>query len=285
MSDIVRLTILGSGSSGGVPRANGDWGACNPANPKNRRRRCAALIEAARSAEDLAAGERVTRVAIDTSPDFREQMISARVPRLDGVVITHDHADQTHGLDDLRAFALLQRQRIPVWMDEPSAKSLTSRFGYAFQAPAGSPYPAILDARSMPEPGSAVKVDGPGGTVEIIPFDQEHGAIRSLGFKIGAIAYSADINALPDESAAILNQIGCWVVDALRHEPHGTHFSVSDALSALDAVSAQQGVLTNLHITLDYDALSAELPDHISSAYDGMTITETDSRITVSGAS
>lgn len=274
MSDVIRLTILGSGSSGGVPRANGDWGACDPDNPKNRRRRCAALIESARTRDDLAEGSRVTRIAIDMAPDFREQMISAAVPRLDGVVVTHDHADQTHGLDDLRAFALLQRQRIPVWMDAATRSSLLVRFGYAFQAPPGSPYPAILDAREMPQPGQVLSVDGAGGTVAITPFDQEHGGIRSLGFKIGNLAYSADISALPEDSGRIIQDIGCWVVDALRHEPHPTHFSVSDALDALATVSAKQGVLTNLHITLDHDALAAELPAHVSCGYDGLTITD-----------
>lgn len=282
MSGAVRMTLLGSGSSGGVPRANGDWGDCNPANSKNRRRRCAALIEAARTLEDLQQGDAVTRIVIDTAPDFREQMIAAAVPRLDGVVFTHDHADQTHGLDDLRAFALLQRQRIPVWMDEPTRSSLLTRFGYAFQAPPGSPYPAILDAREMPVPGQSLDVDGAGGPVSVTPFDQEHGGIRSLGFKIGGLAYSADISALPDASARILKGIQCWVVDALRHEPHPTHFSVSDALTALKAVSARQGVLTNLHITLDYDELAAQLPPHIHCGYDGLTITEAEGSIALS---
>jgi len=270
---VTRLTLLGTGSSGGVPRANGDWGSCDPENPRNRRRRCSALIEHAQSTEALDTGEAVTRVVIDTSPDFREQMLSARVPRLDGVVFTHDHADQTHGLDDLRAFALLQRQRIPVWMDEATRTTLFQRFSYAFIAPEGSLYPAILNAREMPLPGENLAIDGPGGSVTLIPFLQEHGRIMSLGFRTGQLAYSADINGLPIESTDILSGIGCWVVDALRDEPHPTHFSVSDALEALTRVGAQQGVLTNLHITLDHNTLSDRLPAHVACAYDGMTIT------------
>ena len=281
MSDITRLTLLGTGSSGGVPRANGDWGACDPANPRNRRRRCSALIEQARSRSDLETGEAVTRVVIDTSPDFREQMLSASVTRIDGVVMTHDHADQTHGIDDLRAFAYLQRQRIPVWMDRPTAKTLTSRFGYTFEAPPNSGYPPILDQRDMPDFGDPVVVEGPGGPVSIIPFDQEHGRIRSLGFRIGRMAYSADINGLPDDSAAILAGVDCWVIDALRDEPHPTHFNLDDALDALRRVAVPLGVLTNLHITLDHAALESRLPVGIRPGHDGLVVEETDGTVLI----
>ncbi|WP_417481786.1 MBL fold metallo-hydrolase [Maricaulis sp.] len=280
---VTRLTILGSGSSGGVPRANGDWGLCDPANPKNRRLRCSALIEHAADLDALQAGQAVTRIVIDTSPDFREQMLAARVPRIDAVLITHDHADQTHGLDDLRAFALLQRQRIPVWMDAATAKTLTTRFGYAFTAPPGSPYPAILDQQALPPMGETLVIDGAGGEVSVTGFDQEHGAIRSVGFRFGALAYSADINGLPEASAAVLSDVGCWVVDALRLEPHPTHFDVSDALREIRRVGARSAALTNLHITLDHDALSAELPDDVRCAYDGLQILASDDGISFEG--
>ena len=272
MSGLTRITLLGTGSSGGVPRANGDWGDCNPTNPRNRRRRCSALVERARSRADLDTGTAVTRVVIDTSPDFREQMLSAGVPRIDGVLLTHDHADQTHGIDDLRAFAYLQRERIPVWMDAPTTDTLTTRFGYTFETPPGSAYPAILDRRDMPDFGTPVTIEGPGGDVSLVPVDQEHGRIRSLGFRIGDMAYSPDINALPDKSVPLLDGVTCWVVDALRREPHPTHFNVDDALDALKRVNAQFGVLTNMHITLDYDALIDTLPEHVWPGYDGMRL-------------
>ncbi|WP_323761245.1 MBL fold metallo-hydrolase [Maricaulis sp.] len=276
MSAVTRLTLLGTGSSGGVPRANGDWGDCDPANPKNRRRRCSALIERARSRAALSDGQAVTRVVIDTSPDFREQMLSAQVRRIDAVLLTHDHADQTHGIDDLRAFAYLQRQRIPVWMDVATRQTLTVRFGYTFAAPPGSGYPPILDQKVMPDFGDVLEIDGPGGCVSIAPFDQEHGRIRSVGFRIGQLAYSADINGLPDESASILDRVSCWVVDALRDEPHPTHFNVDDALAALARVKAASGVLTNLHITLDHAALSARLPEGVKAGFDGLRILASD---------
>lgn len=274
MSGLTRITLLGTGSSGGVPRANGDWGDCNPTNPRNRRRRCSALVEHARNRADLDGGEAVTRVVIDTSPDFREQMLSAHVSRIDGVVLTHDHADQTHGIDDLRAFAYLQRERIPVWMDDATAQTVIGRFGYTFETPPGSSYPAILERRDMPVPGHPVTVDGPGGTVSLVPVDLEHGRIRSLGFRIGDMAYSPDINALPEASVPLLYGVTCWIVDALRREPHPTHFTVDDALTALKRVNARFGVLTNMHITLDYDALVDTLPEQVWPGYDGMRLVQ-----------
>lgn len=268
------MTLLGTGSSGGVPRANGDWGACDPDNPRNRRRRCSALLERARTSSDLEDGDAVTRVVIDTSPDFREQMISAGVKRLDGVLLTHEHADQTHGIDDVRAFALLQRQRIPVWMDNRTADIMLARFSYAFVAPQGSIYPPILDARRELEPLQRVEIDGPGGVLSVTPFDQEHGPIRSLGFVSDGLAYSADISALPAESANLLQGVDCWAVDALREEHHPTHYTVSDALAAIEAIGAKRAVLTNLHITLDYDTLSKQLPEGVVCAYDGLSVTK-----------
>lgn len=272
MTGPVRLTLLGTGSSGGVPRANGDWGLCDPDNPHNRRRRCSALFERAVTRADLEAGEAVTRVVIDTSPDFREQMLAAQVRRIDGVAMTHDHADQTHGIDDLRAFAYLQRQRIPVWMNSATRQTLMMRFGYTFETPPGSGYPPILEPQDMPAPGQAFAIDGPGGTLELVPLDLEHGRIRSLGFRAGGLAYAPDLNHLPEDSAGLLHGVACWAVDALREEPHPTHFTVDDALAAIERVGAASAVLTNLHNTLDHDVLNARLPDHVTAGYDGFCV-------------
>ncbi len=205
-------------------------GDCNPNNPPATAAAAVLPWWSGRTpVPTWTAGEAVTRVVIDTSPDFREQMLSARVTRIDGVVLTHDHADQTHGIDDLRAFAYLQRQRIPVWMDSPTAATLVSRFGYTFDTPPGSSYPAILDRRDMPDFGKPVTIDGPGGEVSLIPVDQEHGSIRSLGFRIGDIAYSPDINALPEASVPAAGRCGLLDCRRLRREPHPTHFTVDDA--------------------------------------------------------
>lgn len=277
---IWQVTILGCGSSGGVPRPDGDWGACDPGNPKNRRRRCSILVEYAETTALFDAGERTVSV-IDTSPDFREQMLSANVKRLDAVIYTHDHADQTHGIDDLRPFVLRARKRMPVWMTPETAKSLTSRFKYVFKAREGSPYPAILEAHDIPSEGKCYHVDGPGGAMPVKMMHLEHGGIIAAGFRFGPFAYSPDVSAVPDRAFEILDRVPVWIVDALRETPHPTHASVSDALSWLTRAQAGRGVLTNLHVDLDYDVLSAKLPERIAPAYDGLSLRYADNGVSV----
>ncbi|MHA6288584.1 MBL fold metallo-hydrolase [Maricaulis sp. CAU 1757] len=272
MSGYIRLTLLGTGSSGGVPRSNGDWGACDPTEPRNERRRCSALIERACDRDTLEAGAAVTRLVIDTSPDFRAQMLAARVRHIDGVALTHDHADQTHGIDDVRAFAYFQEQRVPVWMDAATRATMMQRFGYVFETPSGSAYPPILEAMEMPAPGDAFRVTGPGGAIDITPIAQQHGRIPSLGFRVGGLAYSPDISGLPDSSLPHMSGLACWVVDALREEPHPTHFAVRDAIEAVRRVGAKAAVLTNMHNTLDYASLKRRLPDGFRPGHDGLQI-------------
>ena len=175
---VLRFTILGCGSSGGVPRLGGDWGDCDPANPKNRRRRCSMLVE--RLSETG-----VTRVLIDTSPDMRDQLLDAGVGHLDGVVYTHSHADHTHGIDDLRQIVFNTHRRLPVWADGPTQEALIARFGYAFVQPAGSPYPPILELHAIDGP---VVVPGAGGAVRLVPLEADHGSIMALGFRVGGLA-------------------------------------------------------------------------------------------------
>ncbi len=259
-----RLTILGCGSSGGVPRLGGDWGQCDPANPKNRRRRCAALIDRQ--------GERGrTRVLIDTGPDIREQLLDANVGALHGVLYTHDHADHTHGIDDLRVLVYRMKKRIDMWADGPTRASLVSRFGYCFETPAGRDYPAILNAHDI-HIGQAIAIEGPGGLVTAMPVRQEHGGIDTVGFRIGGLAYSPDISMVPEESIAALQGLDVWIVDALRDMPHPAHFTVTQALTWIERLKPKRAILTHLHVDLDYEALKRRLPDNVEPAYDGMTI-------------
>jgi phosphoribosyl 1,2-cyclic phosphate phosphodiesterase len=258
------FTILGCGSSGGVPRPALGWGACDPTNPKNRRRRTSLLVE-----RRNASG--VTRVLIDTSPDLREQLLAADVDGLDGVLYTHEHADHTHGIDDLRAIAIHRRALVNVHLDEATANVVKARFGYCFETPPGSEYPPIL-AEHRIEPGRGIIIDGSGGTITALPFVQEHGDIVSLGFRFGALAYSCDLKRLPADSIAALAGIDVWIVDALRHAPHPSHFSVAEALDWIGRVKPRRAILTNLHSDLDYEALRASLPAHIEPAFDGMRI-------------
>lgn len=263
----LRATILGSGSSGGVPRIGGHWGACDPNEPRNRRRRCSLLVE--QWDQDPS---KKTTILVDTSPDMRDQLIDANVQWIDGVLYTHDHADQSHGIDDLRMVALNGRRRVDVWMDAPTAETLTSRFGYCFEQLPGSGYPAILNEHRIEKMGEPIRVEGAGGTIEAIPFDQDHGGIRSLGFRFGPLAYSSDLVALPEESFSIIDGIEIWILDALRYAPHPTHAHVDLALEWIARVKPRKGVLTNLHVDLDYRRLSSELPANVEPAYDGMTI-------------
>lgn len=266
----LRVTILGSGSSGGVPRIGpdgGHWGACDPKEPKNRRRRCSLLVE---QWERNPAEKTV--VLVDTSPDMREQLIDAGVGPIHGVLFTHDHADQSHGIDDLRMVAINQRRRVDCWMDGPTSDTLLNRFGYCFREKPGAGYPPILNHHLIEEPGRALHIEGPGGTLVALPFDQDHGNIRSLGFRFGPLAYSADAVGIPDESFALLDGIHCWIVDALRYSPHPTHAHVEMALGWLKRAGVPHGVLTNLHVDLDYQALKAELPAGVEPAYDGMAL-------------
>ncbi len=259
----ITFTILGCGSSGGVPRLGGIWGDCDPANPRNRRRRCSLLVT-----RETAEG--VTRVLIDTSPDMREQLLDAGVGALDGVVYTHSHADHMHGIDDLRQVVFNQRQRLPVWADPQTQEALLSRFGYAFVQPEGSPYPPILDLNTIDGP---VTVPGAGGPVTLTPFRADHGSMDALGFRIGPLAYLPDAVDIPAESWPILQGLDCWIVDALRRKPHPTHAHLDMTLGWIARAKPARAVITNMHIDLDYDRLCAELPPHIPPAYDGMTVT------------
>ena len=260
----VTITILGCGSSGGVPRPGLGWGDCNPANPKNRRRRCSLLVE-------RGDGPR-TSVLVDTSPDLREQLIDAKVEWLDGVFFTHEHADHTHGIDDLRALFIHRRRRLEAYLNEPTSRVVAHRFDYCFVTPPGSSYPPILNEHRI-EPGTPVEIAGEGGSITVLPFLQDHGDIPSLGYRFGKVAYSSDLIDLPDASVALLAGLDLWIVDALRYKPHPSHFSVDDALRWIDRLKPRRAILTNMHADLDYDEIKARLPAHVEPAYDGMRVT------------
>jgi len=259
-----RFTILGCGSSGGVPRVGNDWGACDPSNPRNRRRRCALLIERIGKLG-------TTTVLVDTGPDLREQLLSVRLSRLDAVLFTHDHADHTHGIDDLRNIAYLSKRRVPVYADAETRMSLEERFGYCFTGKAGPNYPPILEARDIRAP-APLTIEGPGGEIVVTPVPQEHGDIVSLAFRVAGLAYSPDISGLPETSEPLLAGLDVWIVDALRYIPHPSHLSVKQALGWIERLKPRRAILTHLHVDLDYAKLQRELPAGIEPAFDGMTI-------------
>lgn len=261
----LRVTILGCGSSGGVPRVGSGWGACDPQEPRNRRRRCSVLVE-------RAGPDGTTTVLVDTSPDLREQLLATGTTHLDGVLFTHEHADHTHGIDDLRPLVIKMRRRIPVWADEKTGSLLRARFGYCFEQPRGSDYPPILDERRLDD-DVAVAIDGPGGRIAAHPFRMAHGNGDALGFRFGPIAYAPDVSYMPPEAEALLHDLDVLIIDALRYTPHPTHYSVADALALIERVKPQRAILTNLHTDVDYAALAATLPAEIQPAYDGLVVT------------
>ena len=259
------LTILGCGSSAGVPRPALGWGACDPENPKNRRRRYSLLVE-------RKGDHGVTRVVIDTSPDLREQLIDAHVDHIDAVFLTHEHADQTHGIDDLRSVVLHQRRRIPVYLNQSTAKDMMHRFSYCFVAPPGSDYPPILTQHSI-EAGESKTIEGKGGVVVMSALLLQHGNIPALGYRIGDAAYTPDVSDIPQASWPLLENLDLWIIDGLRYTGHPSHFSVGDALGWIDRFKPRRAVITNMHSDLDYEVLRQSLPPHVIPAHDGMRLT------------
>lgn len=259
-----RITILGCGSSGGVPRVGQGWGACDPSDPRNRRRRCSIFVQ-----QDGPEGR--TQVLVDTSPDLREQLLDLDVDRIDGILLTHSHADHTHGIDDVRPLVIKARHRIAIHMDEATAARVRRTFAYIFETPEGSLYPPLLDDERVTS-GTPVTVAGPGGPLTAIPFQVHHGEIDALGYRFGRIAYTPDLNAIPEASLPHLRDLDIWIVDALRYTDHPSHFSLAQTLGWIERLAPRRAVLTNLHTDMDYEALASKLPPNVEPAYDGLVL-------------
>jgi phosphoribosyl 1,2-cyclic phosphate phosphodiesterase len=261
----VTFTILGCGSSGGVPRLGQGWGACDPQNPKNRRRRCSLLVE--QTGNDGAK----TQVLVDMSPDLREQLLGQEIGRLDAILLTHSHADHIHGIDEVRPLVLMARRKIDLFMDAATSAIVRKKFGYIFETPAGSYYPPLLTEHRLVS-SQTITIKGPGGPLSSTPFQLEHGEIGALGFRFGRVAYSPDLNDIPSESVPFLHGLDVWIVDALRYRPHPSHFCVQETLRWIERLRPTRAVLTNLHTDLDFACLQRELPHNVEPAYDGMCL-------------
>ncbi len=256
----MKITILGCGHSLGVPVIGCDCAVCISKNPKNKRLRVSVLIEI-----------NGLNIVVDTSPDFRQQMLLTNIKKIDAVLYTHDHADHTHGLDDLRGFNALQKDVIPIYSNAEIIESLQKRFSYAFL-----PKPSE-NVIFRPSVAANILPDVPNhtfmiGNTKIIAFEQQHGKSSTLGYRIGDFAYSTDVNMLSEAAFEALSGVKCWVVDCLRYTPSYSHSHLSQTLQWKSHVNPQQTILTHMAHEFDYDTLSSELPTGVFAAYDGMVI-------------
>jgi len=256
----LRFTILGCGSSGGVPRLGGHWGNCDPNNVKNFRKRCSLLIQRFDN-------DNVTNVLIDTAPDMRQQLLDAKIGKLDAVIYTHEHADHLHGLDDLRMIVINMQKRLPVFASKQTKNSILERFGYAFKTPKGSPYPPILDMNDLTE---TLEIQGAGGPIKFTSFDVDHGNILVSAIKVNDVLYTPDISTVRNDNE--LRDLDYWILDSLRYKPHPSHVNLEQALGLIDRYKPKKAILTNLHVDLDYLTLLNETPDNVVPAHDGLQI-------------
>lgn len=243
------------------------WGSCDPANPRNRRRRCAMLVSRLDEASNA-----TTTVVIDAGADLREQLLSEHVDALDGVLLTHSHADHIFGLDDLRQLALHMRTPANVYMDEPTSKVVQQAFGYCFHQAEGSSYPAFCREIPIAHP-EPFTINGLGGPVAVQSIKAEHGDIDALGFRIADLVYLPDAKRISDSASfSHLNNIDTLVVDALRYKAHPTHMNVEESLEFIAKIGPRRAILTNMHSDLDFNELSKTLPAGVEAGYDGLTI-------------
>ena len=265
MKTSIQFTLLGTGSSGGVPRVGNQWGKCDPSNPKNRRRRCALLVE-------LLSDAGTTAVLIDAGVDLREQLLSANVMHLDGVLLTHSHADHIFGLDDLRQLALVMKSPIPVHMDANTADTVMPAFGYIFRQAPTSSYPAFCTDLEIHH-DKLTTIQGAAGAIEFHPLVVEHGDIHALGFRMGNIAYLPDMKKVADSrSLKALENLDVLIVDCLREVNHPAHLSLSESLEFIEQINPRRAVLTNMHSDLDYESLLKRLPENIVPGFDGFQL-------------
>ncbi len=250
----MKVMVLGCGSSGGVPLIGGRWGDCNPDNPRNRRTRASILIE-----------EGDTTVLVDTSPDMRQQLLASGTKKLDAVLYTHAHADHCHGIDELRGVSYMMQKSVDLYAESATLRQLTSRFGYIFYGGKDGFYKPVVAAHEI---SGLFKV----GSIEIVPFEQKHGSIKSLGFRFGDFAYSTDVNDFDESAVKALSGVKTWILDCVREKTHPTHFNVSDAVRWVGTIKPERTFLTHMNHTADYDALSRILPKGVQPAYDGLVI-------------
>lgn len=252
----MKIRVLGSGTSSGVPRIGNDWGSCDPAEPKNRRTRSSIMVESH--------GE---RLLVDCGPDLREQLLAAGMIDIDRVIVTHDHADHCHGIDELRVVVQHLGRPIPLHARQESLRRLQSRFAYVFEG--------VAIYRPIAEP-MAITEDMALGRARLRFVDQPHGGITSLGIRADeggrSFGYAIDFHDFTPEMANLYDRVDLWICDCLRREPHPTHAHLDAVLGWARELNVSQLLLTHLDKSMDYATLMAELPDWAAPAYDGQEI-------------
>lgn len=253
----IEVTILGCGSSGGVPLIGNIWGPCDPNDSRNIRRRVSILVK-----------KNNKTFLVDTSPDLRMQMIDANIKDVDAVLYTHSHADHVHGIDDLRAFCWQRKDNkpLPIYSDQYTIDQITRRFDYAFENKYGPAVPSLA-ANTIGIGNNTIQ----GINVEAIK--QIHGKGFSLGYRFDNIAYSTDVNNLPDESMKKLENLDLWIVDCVRYEPHYSHSHFDQTMSWINKLKPKKAILTHMGHWLDYNELNSKCPQNVEPGIDGMVIT------------
>jgi phosphoribosyl 1,2-cyclic phosphate phosphodiesterase len=254
---MLKLTVLGCGTSSGVPRIGPDWGACDPNEPRNRRTRASILVESA-----------TTRILVDTGPDLREQLIAANVSHIDAVLWTHDHADHCHGIDDLRQLAQSRREPVKGYAKRQTLRALQKRFAYAFEG--REFYPQVIAPNLLPDSSCTI------GDIQLSSVDQPHGDIYSIGFRFehagSSIGYSTDFHEVTREMIDVFTAVDVWVVDALRERPHPTHAHLALTLDGIAQARPGRAILTHMDSSMDYRPLALKLPAGVEPGYDGMVV-------------
>lgn len=252
----MKITILGCGSSGGVPLIGNNWGKCNPQNARNRRSRVSVLIE-----------NEETTLLIDTSPDMRQQALNCQLKKLSAVLYTHTHADHCHGIDELRSVNWMTKKPIDVFANQETMDELDKRFPYIFHRsnPDFFHKPSIVP--------HIINGNFTVGSINVTPIEQDHGYAKTLGFRCGDFAYSTDVKNLSDEAFVLLKGVKIWVVDCIRMEPHPTHSHFEQTLAWIKRLHPEQAFFTHMNESMDYEAVSALCPKGVAPAYDGLEIT------------
>ena len=250
----MKVRILGSGTSSGVPRIGNDWGACDPNEPRNARTRASILVE-----------HDCTRILVDTGPDMRAQLLAAAVGTVDAIIWTHEHADHVFGIDDVRQIFHALGHPVPGYARSGTEARLRAQFGYVFEGRDG--YPPTIALSTLPD---TIRI----GSIAVRVVDQPHGSITSAGLRFeaggGAIGYATDISSMTDAMRDLYNGLDCWIVDALRRHPHPTHPDLTTALRWAGELAPGRTALIHMDQSMDYATLRAELPSGVEPGYDGL---------------